>query len=134
CVSRTSRLAVVIHSRGAGCQPGNFCRSESANGSSLEERRGMRSTIFGRSGASRLRGWFKSVLVLAVMLVGFAYSAPAAASHFRYGTISWKVPDVVNAPLTVEFTVTTAWRSTLPDGTFLQFGDGANNGTVLGTQ
>ena len=94
----------------------------------------MRSTIFGRSGASRLRGWFKSVLVLAVMLVGFAYSAPAAASHFRYGTISWKVPDVVNAPLTVEFTVTTAWRSTLPDGTFLQFGDGANNGTVLGTQ
>ncbi|MEZ4447609.1 MAG: hypothetical protein R3B72_51510, partial [Polyangiaceae bacterium] len=70
---------------------------------------------------NRLARWVVSLL--------FAFSALFAASraeatHFRYGNITWNVPDPVNAPLTVEFTVTHAWRTTFIDTVTLQFGDG----------
>jgi MYXO-CTERM domain-containing protein len=57
----------------------------------------------------------------------------AEASHFRYGNISWTVPDPVGAPNTVRFTVEVAWRAALTDSTILNFGDGTNNGSVTGT-
>jgi len=71
-------------------------------------------------------------LSLLVVLCGIFASKAALASHFRYGTISWTVPDPQNAPLTVKFTVTSAWRGGSPDATDLNFGDGATNGAVQG--
>jgi hypothetical protein len=60
--------------------------------------------------------------------------APSAfASHFRYGNITWRLPNPQSAPLTVEFTVTHGWRSTLTDGFNLNFGDGTTSGFQQGT-
>lgn len=71
--------------------------------------------------------------VAAALFVLLGAANHAEASHFRYGNISWTVPDPVGAPRTVRFTVEVAWRSTLTDSTTLQFGDGTNNGNVAGT-
>jgi len=59
----------------------------------------------------------------------------AEASHFRYGNISWSVPDPVGAPRTVRFTVEVAWRSNFApvDSTNLNFGDATTNGATVGT-
>ncbi|VAW76142.1 internalin, putative, partial [hydrothermal vent metagenome] len=64
-------------------------------------------------------GWF---LGLSLMVMS------AHASHFRGGQLNWTIPDPVNAPLTVEFTLITTWtqgnlcdfNTTVP----LDFGDG----------
>ena len=47
----------------------------------------------------------KRLLFLLVSVATLFFSFDAEASHFRYGTINWTVPDPQNAPLTVEFTV-----------------------------
>ena len=48
--------------------------------------------------------------LLLLLCLGFAL--PASASHFRAGQITWTVPNPVNAPLTVLFTVSESWRAT----------------------
>ncbi len=72
----------------------------------------------------------KRLLFLLVSVATLFFSFDAEASHFRYGTINWTVPDPQNAPLTVEFTVEQAWRSSFVpiDCTEIQFGDGTNSG------
>jgi hypothetical protein len=88
----------------------------------------------------QLKSWARSrwgalfkLLLPALVLVGCLFTAKdALASHFRHGQISWFVPDPVNAPRTVRFTVTTTWRTGATDGTTLNFGDGTNNGFVTG--
>lgn len=86
--------------------------------------------------SSARTGWgalFK-LLVPFLVLVGCLLSTTdALASHFRHGQISWYVPDPVNAPRTVRFTVTTTWRANSIGSTVLQFGDNTNNGSQQGT-
>lgn len=48
---------------------------------------------------------------LAALLVAMLFSSAAEASHFRFGTIAWNVPDPVGAPRTVRFIVQHAWRT-----------------------
>src|SRR5688500_8272841 len=76
----------------------------------------------------------KLLLAFLIAVVGLLASRTAEASHFRFGTINWKVPDPQGAPLTVEFKVQVAWRAAMPGTTNLQFGDGQMNGALLGTQ
>ncbi len=76
-------------------------------------------------------GSFLAAACLFVLVLGAANRAEA--SHFRYGSINWTVPDPIGAPRTVRFTVSVAWRSTFIDTTTLDFGDGTNNGAVTGT-
>ncbi|MFO0547414.1 MAG: MopE-related protein [Polyangiaceae bacterium] len=66
----------------------------------------------------------KLIAFLTTALGVLLWVAPAHASHFRYGTISWRVPDPQNAPRTVEFVVQQAWRTALLDCYNLNFGDG----------
>ena len=75
--------------------------------------------------------FFSISLIFFSMLFGFVNQAEA--SHFRYGNITWTIPDPVGAPRTVRFTVETAWRGDFIDGTQLEFGDGTNNGNQIGT-
>ncbi|MEZ4299829.1 MAG: DNRLRE domain-containing protein [Polyangiaceae bacterium] len=77
----------------------------------------------------RAASLFAALAVLATLL----FAREAHATHFRYGNISWTVPDPVNAPKTVKFTVTTAWRATAVDPVTLAFGDGASSGSQAGT-
>jgi Cys-rich repeat protein len=65
-------------------------------------------------------------------IVCLTIGATAQASHFRYGNITWRVPDPVGAPRTVEFTVTSTWRAAAVDGTALDFGDGVVNPFTTG--
>jgi hypothetical protein len=59
---------------------------------------------------------------------------PAAqATHFRQGELRWRVPDPVNAPLTVEFEIRVAWRSTFLDTVALNYGDGTSSSAMSGT-
>jgi hypothetical protein len=69
------------------------------------------------------------------VLAALFWSRAAEASHFRYGSINWTVPNPQTAPLTVRFTVSVAWRSSFTpiDNTTLNFGDATNNGGVVGT-
>ncbi len=63
------------------------------------------------------------------------FHGEALASHFRYGTINWNVPDPQGAPNTVNFTVSYAIVAGSPPNLQtiqLFFGDGADNGTVTG--
>ena len=56
-------------------------------------------------------------------------------SHFRYGSINWRIPDPANAPRTVEFTVTTAWRSDfLDEPSPFRFGDNTMISLSQGTE
>lgn len=64
------------------------------------------------------------LFVLLVALSGLAAPASLLATHFRQGEIRWRVPDPTNAPLTVEFEVRVAWRSSFIDTVTLNFGDG----------
>jgi MYXO-CTERM domain-containing protein len=76
---------------------------------------------------SKLKYLFAILASLCVVLI----SARAQATHFRYGNITYTIPDPAN-PRTVRFEVTTAWRSTYVDGTALNFGDGQSNPTTEG--
>jgi hypothetical protein len=67
-----------------------------------------------------------SLWSLAAMLVVMLFGAAAEASHFRYATINWNVPDPVMAPRTVRFVIQHAWRlDTFQDTLTFNFGDGA---------
>ncbi len=77
--------------------------------------------------------WGNRVAALLTLLGIWGWSATADASHFRHGTIQWRIPDPLGAPLTVEFTVTSSWRTSFIGTTNLNFGDGATNGSETGT-
>ncbi|MGB5694935.1 MAG: DUF4215 domain-containing protein [Polyangiales bacterium] len=79
------------------------------------------------------RVWGNHWAALFTLLSIWGWSANASASHFRHGTIQWRIPDPLGAPLTVEFTVIASWRSTFVDGTDLNFGDGTANGVDIGS-
>ena len=80
---------------------------------------------------NRVVKWIFSVTL--AFVATFA-AGEAEASHFRYGNITWDLPDPTNDPLTVEFTVTVGWRSTFNNPAFvLQFGDGQNSGLQQGS-
>ena len=87
---------------------------------------------------NHLQAFLKLLVPALVVLTLLFRSGLAHASHFRYGSIAWTVPNPVSAPRTVSFTVTSAWRSTFIDGTSLDFGDGTapnprTNGVQIGT-
>lgn len=77
--------------------------------------------------------WGNRLSALLTLIAIWGWSASADASHFRHGTVQWRIPDPLGAPLTVEFTVTSSWRSTFIGTTNLNFGDGSLNGDELGT-
>jgi hypothetical protein len=63
---------------------------------------------------------------VATMLVVLLFGAAAEATHFRYATINWNVPDPAMAPRTVRFVIQHAWRiDTFQDTLTFNFGDGA---------
>jgi MYXO-CTERM domain-containing protein len=62
----------------------------------------------------------------------FLFSREAQATHFRYGNITYTVPDPINAPKTVRFDVITAWRADFVGSTTLVFGDGQQNPDTTG--
>jgi hypothetical protein len=68
---------------------------------------------------------FTTLWSLAAMLVALLFSPTAEATHFRFGTISWNVPDPMAAPRTVRFVVQHAWRAGAVNDIALNFGDGA---------
>ena len=91
-----------------------------------------------RDARKHARALLKILVPALVLLTLLLRSGIAHASHFRYGSIAWNVPNPVSAPLTVRFTVTAAWRSTFIDGTALDFGDGSppnarTNGVQIGS-
>ena len=60
----------------------------------------------------------------------------ALASHFRFGTITWTIPDPVAAPRTVRFVVTHGWARGSESSVTLNFGDSttfSGMGTSIGT-
>ncbi len=68
-----------------------------------------------------------------LIAISFFFLSPliSEASHFRYGHITWtRVPGTRD----VTFTVTTAWRYDQNETVLLTFGDGANSGSILGTE
>lgn len=73
-----------------------------------------------------VRGLSKLVLstkyLVFVLFLGFAL--PVNATHFRGGQIVWSIPDPTGSPLTVQFVVTTSWRSDAYECADLAFGDG----------
>ena len=77
---------------------------------------------------SKLKHFLAVLFALSTVL--FA-SQRAEASHFRYGNISYTIPDP-SAPRTVRFQVTTAWRSDFIGTTTLDFGDNISNPDTLG--
>ncbi len=75
------------------------------------------------------------IILLAALGTLLLFQTEALATHFRYGTINWVVPNPQTAPNAVEFTVTYAVvlgsTGTLQQLT-LNFGDNTNNGAVAG--
>ena len=72
------------------------------------------------------------LVALSVMLL----SNVALASHFRFGTITWTIPDPVAAPRTVRFVVTHGWARGSESSVTLNFGDSttfSGMGTSIGT-
>ncbi|MDP3276656.1 MAG: MYXO-CTERM sorting domain-containing protein [Deltaproteobacteria bacterium] len=59
-------------------------------------------------------------------------SSVSEASHFRFGTISWNIPNPAGAPRTVRFVVQHAWRTMAVNPISLNFGDGTPNTTDMG--
>jgi hypothetical protein len=75
----------------------------------------------------------RRLLPILVVLCGLLMQREALASHFRYGSVTWRVPDPAQ-PLTVEFNVTTGWRQNAQANqkqTQLDFGDGSPLNTLL---
>jgi len=75
---------------------------------------------------------FKQLMIIATVLCGILSSRDALASHFRGGTIRWTVPDPANAPLTVEFTVTTGWAANGSSPVVLDYGSGGPKSSSMG--
>ncbi len=69
------------------------------------------------------------ICALGVLLV----ANTAEATHFRYGNITWRLPNPTTAPQTVEFTVTIGYRASASNAlksTSFNFGDGGSNLTL----
>jgi MYXO-CTERM domain-containing protein len=64
----------------------------------------------------------------------FLFAKDAQATHFRYGNITYTVPDPVNAPTTVRFDVVTAWAQVFIGTTTLVYGDGQQNPDTAGAK
>ena len=76
--------------------------------------------------------------ILLALLASFCFfllfAKDANATHFRYGNITYAVPDPINAPTTVRFDVVTAWASSFIGTTTLEFGDGQQNPDTAGAK
>ncbi len=77
---------------------------------------------------SKLKHFFAVLFALSTVLLA---SQRAHATHFRYGNISYTIPDPAT-PNIVRFQVTTAWRSTFVGSTTLNFGDGTTTPDTVG--
>ena len=62
------------------------------------------------------------------------FAGQAEATHFRYGNITYTRLDPVNAPRTVRFEVTMAWRAGFIGNSALDFGDGIINPVNTGVE
>ncbi|MBJ6110716.1 T9SS type A sorting domain-containing protein [Hymenobacter sp. BT523] len=99
----------------------------------------LNSLSWGPGRWSRWTGW--RVLLLC-LLFGMGAASPARATHFRYGSLTWRTVASDPAKLTVEFRVSQAWRrsfgglnasvgASVVTGN-LEFGDGTNGIINLG--
>ena len=77
---------------------------------------------------SKLKHFLAVLFALSTVLLA---SQRADASHFRYGNISYTIPDP-SAPRTVRFNVTSAWRADFIGSTTLDFGDSTSNPDTIG--
>lgn len=77
----------------------------------------------------KLKYLFAILASLCITLI----SQRAHATHFRYGNITYTIPDPSN-PRTARFEVTTAWRSDYIGTTDLNFGDGQTNPSTEGVE
>src|SRR5262245_15294456 len=75
----------------------------------------------------------KQFLTILMILVGLLLSRTAEASHFRYGNITWTVPDPINNPYKVKFVVTHAWRTSLIGNVVLFYGNSFDSGMLAAT-
>ncbi|WP_417592369.1 T9SS type A sorting domain-containing protein [Owenweeksia hongkongensis] len=65
--------------------------------------------------APRWKLWRTASLIL---MIFFLFAGSASATHYRYGTISWKrVPGAAPGTCDIEVTVKQAWRTSFPWGT-----------------
>ena len=80
---------------------------------------------------SKLKHFLAVLFALSTVLLA---SQRANATHFRYGNISYTIPDA-SAPNTVRFEVNVAWNSAYQpvDSTSLAFGDGTSNVSTVGS-
>ena len=78
---------------------------------------------------SKLRILFALLASLCALLL---YTPDAHATHFRYGNITYSVPDPVSAPTTVRFDVVVAWRQAFVASTTRGFGAGTQNPNTQG--
>ncbi len=73
------------------------------------------------------------VVALVVVLVGLLSSTIAEAAHFRSGSLRWRVPDPVGAPLTVEVTADYAFQQGGgAQSIAVDFGDGTTSSVAAG--
>jgi MYXO-CTERM domain-containing protein len=80
---------------------------------------------------SKLKRFLAVLFALSTVLLA---SQRAHATHFRYGNISYTIPDP-SAPNTVRFEVNVAWNTAYQpvDSTSLAFGDGTTNPSTVGS-
>ncbi len=80
--------------------------------------------------------FLRRIVPLLVAAYVVLFGAVAEASHFRFGNITWSIPDPVGAPRTVRFVVTHGWAAGSESSVGLNFGDGTTftgMGTTIGT-
>ncbi len=75
----------------------------------------------------------KHLVALLAALCVVLLAPRAEATHFRYGNITYSIPDPSN-PRTVRFEVTTAWRAAFVGTSALNFGDGFTNAATEGVE
>jgi len=80
---------------------------------------------------SKLKHFLAVLFALSTVLLA---SQRAYATHFRYGNISYTIPDP-SAPNTVRFEVNVAWNTAYQpvDSTTLSFGDATSNPSTVGS-
>nr|AYM52589.1 cell surface protein [Aetherobacter sp.] len=80
---------------------------------------------------SKLKHFLAVLFALSTVLLA---SQRAYATHFRYGNITYTIPDP-SSPRTVRFTVTVSWNSAYQpvDSTTLSFGDNTTNPATVGS-
>jgi hypothetical protein len=75
----------------------------------------------------------KHLVALLAALCVVLIAPRAQATHFRYGDITYSIPDPTH-PLTVRFEVTTAWRAAFVGTSALNYGDGQSNPATEGVE